>query len=90
MEINFWIVLGLLAQLCFFSRFLVQWIVTERNKKVTIPLAFWYLSLAGGLGLLAYAIHIKDPIFILGQSTGLFIYLRNLIIANKEKDGKRK
>ncbi len=90
MEINFWIILGLIAQLCFFSRFLVQWIVTEKNKKVTIPLAFWYLSLAGGLGLLAYAIHIKDPIFILGQSTGLFIYIRNLIIANKEKDGKRK
>ena len=90
MEINFWLILGLLAQICFFSRFLIQWIVTEKNKKVTIPLSFWYLSLLGGVGLLFYAIHIKDPIFILGQSTGLFIYIRNLIIVNKEKDGKRK
>lgn len=77
--------LGLIAQLCFFSRFLVQWLATEKNKKVTIPLAFWYLSIFGGLGLLAYAIHIADPIFILGQSIGILIYLRNLMISHNER-----
>jgi lipid-A-disaccharide synthase-like uncharacterized protein len=90
MEINFWIILGLLAQLCFFSRFLIQWIATEKNKKVIMPIAFWYLSLTGGLGLLAYSIHIKDPIFILGQSIGIIIYLRNLMIEKKDKNAIKK
>ena len=58
--------------------FLVQWIASERAKRSVIPMAFWYFSLAGGLVLLIYAIHVGDPVFILGQSTGAFIYLRNI------------
>ena len=79
-------IVGFAAQACFFMRFLVQWIVSERQNKSVIPLAFWYFSLVGGGGLLAYAIHIRDPVFILGQSTGLFIYVRNLALLRKERE----
>lgn len=82
---NGWLILGFSGQVCFFMRFLVQWIVSERKKRSVIPIYFWYLSLAGGLTLLIYAIHIKDPVFIVGQSTGAFIYIRNLMLIYKEK-----
>lgn len=75
-----WLYIGFFGQACFFSRFLVQWIVSERKGESVIPLSFWFFSLAGGLILLAYAIHRKDPVFILGQSMGSFIYLRNLML----------
>lgn len=61
-------------------RFLVQWVASERKGESVIPLAFWYFSMGGGLILLTYAIHIRDPIFILGQSSGALIYLRNLVL----------
>mgnify|MGYP001175513435 CR=1 FL=1 len=77
-EITFWTLLGILAQGCFFMRFLVQWIESERRKESVIPTSFWYWSLLGSSGLLIYSIHARDPVFILGQSTGFFIYLRNL------------
>jgi len=85
MKLNWWLILGFGAQLCFFLRFLIQWIVSERKKKMTIPTVFWYLSLAGGSGLLIYAIHIRDPVFIIGQSMGVFIYVRNIILIKNEK-----
>ena len=75
-----WLAIGFIGQAAFFGRFLVQWIVSEKEKRSTIPLAFWYFSLAGGTILLVYAIHLKDPVFILGQATGLFIYIRNLVL----------
>lgn len=78
-----WLVIGFTGQAAFFGRFLVQWIVSERERRSTIPLAFWYFSIVGGSILLVYAIHLKDPVFILGQSTGLFIYLRNLALIRK-------
>jgi lipid-A-disaccharide synthase-like uncharacterized protein len=83
MNIDFWIILGLLAQAMFFGRFLVQWLVSEKKKKSIIPISFWYLSLIGGAGLLIYAIHIKDPVFIAGQSIGIFVYIRNLIFIRR-------
>jgi lipid-A-disaccharide synthase-like uncharacterized protein len=73
-----WLIVGFSAQALFFGRWLVQWIVTEKKKKSTVPIAFWYFSLIGGLMLLAYAIYRKDPVFILGQAAGAVIYLRNL------------
>lgn len=73
-----WVMVGLFGQLMFTGRFIVQWITSERQRKSVIPLAFWYLSLAGGLVLLSYAIYRRDPVFILGQSTGIVIYVRNL------------
>lgn len=80
-----WLVIGFLGQGLFFMRFFVQWLASEREKRSTIPVAFWYFSLFGGLTLLAYAIYKRDPVFILGQSTGLFIYIRNLMLIHKTK-----
>ncbi|RBO52000.1 lipid A biosynthesis protein [Rhodovulum sp. BSW8] len=73
-----WVVVGLGGQLMFTARFLVQWIASERARNSVVPVAFWYFSMAGGVILLAYAIYRKDPVFILGQVTGVFIYTRNL------------
>ena len=73
-----WLWIGLGGQATFFGRFFVQWLASERRKESVVPTAFWFLSIAGGLITLAYAIHRQDPVFILGQSTGLFIYTRNL------------
>ena len=81
-----WLVVGLLAQAMFMGRFLVQWIASERVKRSIVPEAFWYFSLTGGALLLAYAIYRLDPIFILGQATGLIIYIRNIQLI---RDGKR-
>ncbi len=80
-----WVAFGLFGQLMFTGRFLVQWIASERAKKSVVPLAFWYLSMAGGLILLTYAIYRRDVVFILGQSTGVFIYARNLWLIHKDR-----
>jgi len=81
-----WIIIGLIGQSLFFMRFLVQWVASERRGESVIPVLFWYLSLAGGFTLLLYAIHIRDPIFILGQSLGAFIYIRNLNFISQKKN----
>ena len=75
---HIWLSIGLLGQALFSARFLVQWIASERRRRSVVPLAFWYFSVGGGLILLAYAIYRRDPVFILGQSAGLFVYMRNL------------
>lgn len=80
-----WVVFGLLGQLMFTGRFLVQWIASERAKKSVVPILFWYFSMGGGLILLAYAIYRKDPVFVLGQSLGVFIYARNLWLIRRER-----
>jgi lipid-A-disaccharide synthase-like uncharacterized protein len=80
-----WVVVGLLGQLMFSMRFLVQWISSERARRSVMPVAFWYFSIAGGIILLTYALYRRDPVFILGQSTGLFIYVRNLWLIRVEK-----
>lgn len=85
-DLTTWVVIGFLGQLCFTSRFLVQWIASEKAKRSVIPTAFWYFSLMGGGTLFLYALHIKDPVFILGQSMGVFIYSRNLYFVHKEKN----
>jgi lipid-A-disaccharide synthase-like uncharacterized protein len=79
-----WLSVGFLGQALFSSRFLVQWIASERRKESVVPVAGWFLSLGGGLALLAYAIHRLDPVFILGQGAGLFIYLRNLLLIRRK------
>ena len=80
-----WLAVGFAGQALFSMRFLVQWIASERARRSVIPKPFWYLSLAGGLTLLAYAIHRHDPVFILGQSSGAFIYGRNLWLIATER-----
>lgn len=80
-----WLSLGLIGQGIFSARFIVQWFVSEKKKKSIIPIAFWYLSLVGGVTLLVYSIYKKDPVFILGQATGVLIYMRNLYLIRKER-----
>lgn len=80
-----WVIIGLGGQLLFTARFLVQWLASERAGRSVVPLAFWYFSIGGGIILLAYALYRKDPVFILGQSMGLFIYLRNLWLIRAER-----
>ncbi len=84
-ELTF-LIIGFIGQGLFASRFIVQWIYSERKGESHIPLVFWYLSIFGGIGLLIYAIFRKDPVIILGQSFGLFIYLRNLILIYKKNN----
>lgn len=83
-----WLAIGLLGQALFSARFIVQWLQSERVKKSVIPSAFWYFSMAGGVTLLAYAIHRRDPVFIIGQSTGLIIYFRNLQFLWRDRRNK--
>jgi lipid-A-disaccharide synthase-like uncharacterized protein len=85
---NPWVMVGLLGQALFSVRFLIQWIVSERRKESVIPMAFWYFSLAGGLVLLAYAVYRQDPVFILGQGTGSFIYIRNLVLIHRKRGAR--
>ncbi len=75
-----WYAIGFLGQITFGSRFFVQWIVSERARRVVIPKTFWYLSLLGGIALFAYALHRRDPVFAVGQGLGLIVYVRNLIL----------
>ncbi len=82
-----WIVFGLLGNVCFFSRFLVQWIASERARRSLIPLAFWHLSVVGSLILLIYAVHRRDPIFTLAYLPNSLVYVRNLMLIRRERDG---
>ena len=82
---SLWVAFGFLAQAMFMGRFLVQWIASERAKRSIIPVSFWYLSVIGGAMLLTYAIYRRDPVFIMGQASGLFIYLRNLYFVQLER-----
>ncbi len=75
-----WVVFGFAAQAMFFMRFLLQWIASERVKRSIVPETFWYFSFAGGLMLLIYAVHRADPVIMLGQLFGLFIYARNIYL----------
>lgn len=84
-----WLVVGFAGQALFTMRFIVQWWYSERQKRSIIPVAFWYFSLAGGATLLGYAIYRQDPVFIVGQAGGLFIYSRNLYFIYRERIDKR-
>lgn len=75
-----WLGIGFLGQGIFFTRWVVQWVASERNAESRVPIAFWYMSVIGGLITLAYAIYRRDPVFIAGQSVGSFVYLRNLML----------
>ncbi len=83
--INGWVVFGFLGQAIFAARFIIQWIVSEKKKESFVPLSFWYFSIAGGVVLLIYAIYKKDPVFMLGQASGLVVYVRNLMLIMKKR-----
>lgn len=75
-----WLAIGFLGQAFFSARFLLQWVASERAGKSVVPLGFWFFSVGGGTTLLAYAIYRLDPVFVLGQAAGLFVYARNLYL----------
>ena len=83
---HLWLLFGFGAQGLFMLRFVVQWIASERKKRSVVPVAFWWLSLAGGLSLLVYSIHRRDPVFMFGQGLGCAIYIRNLVLIHRQQD----
>ena len=82
-----WLAVGFLWQIMFSSRFLVQWVASERRRESVIPEMFWWCSVGGGSLMLAYAVLRRDPVFIVGQAGGLVIYVRNLILIHRKRRG---
>lgn len=85
-----WLLVGFLGQALFASRFILQWFKSEMEGRSVIPVNFWYCSLGGGVVLLMYAIHKLDPVFILGQASGLIVYSRNLYLIFREREALRR
>ena len=85
-----WLLVGFLGQALFASRFILQWFKSEMEGRSVIPVNFWYCSLGGGVVLLLYAIHKLDPVFILGQASGLIVYSRNLYLIFREREALRR
>jgi len=85
---DFWLAFGIAAQLLFGARFLVQWIASERAGRSVVPLAFWFLSMGGGLMTLVYGLVRREPVIILGQSLSIVIYLRNLVLIFRERGAR--
>lgn len=84
-----WLAIGFIGQGVFFMRWVVQWLASERSAESRVPVAFWYMSLIGGLITLAYAVYRRDPVFIAGQSIGSFVYLRNLMLLSRTSRSPR-
>lgn len=82
---TFWLIVGFLGQGLFTARFVVQWIASEKQRDSVVPVAFWWFSLMGGGTLLSYAVYRRDPVIIVGQLMGLFIYVRNLMLVAKAR-----
>ena len=78
-----WVIFGTLGQLVFFSRWIIQWLSSEKKQTSVIPVAFWWCSLVGGLITLVYAKHIGSFPFMLAQGIGLIVYSRNLFLIYK-------
>ena len=83
-----WLIVGFAGQVVFTGRFVLQWLYSELKKRSVIPVGFWYLSMLGSALLLVYAIYREDPVFIIGQSFGLLVYLRNLQLIARHKEQK--
>jgi lipid-A-disaccharide synthase-like uncharacterized protein len=86
MKLNWWILLGYVGQSLFAMRFIVQWVASEKVGRSVIPVAFWFFSIGGGVLLFVYALYVRDPVFIIGQGLGLFVYLRNVYFVFREKN----
>ena len=82
-----WVAFGLVGNALFFSRFLVQWIASERARDSVVPVSFWWLSIAGSLVLLIYAIHLGNPVFVLAYLPNAFVYGRNLVLLRRRSPG---
>jgi len=84
-KFDFWLAFGLIAQLFFTARFLVQWISSERAGKSVVPMAFWFFSMGGGLMTLVYGLVKREPVIILGQALATIIYVRNIMLILKNR-----
>jgi lipid-A-disaccharide synthase-like uncharacterized protein len=84
-KLAFWLIIGFAGQALFTARFLVQWVVSERQGDSVVPVAFWWLSLLGGTALLSYAVSRCDPVIVVGQSMGLVVYVRNLMLVGQAR-----
>ena len=84
-KFDFWLAFGLIAQLAFAARFLVQWIMSERAGKSVVPMAFWFCSMGGGLMTLVYGVVKREPVIILGQALATIIYIRNIMLIWKNR-----
>jgi lipid-A-disaccharide synthase-like uncharacterized protein len=84
-KFDLWLALGIFGQLLFAMRFIVQWLVSEKEGRSVIPIAFWFFSIGGGAITLVYGLYRREPVIILGQSLSLFIYARNLMLIGREK-----
>ena len=82
---DFWLAFGIVAQLLFTARFIVQWLASEKAGKSVMPLAFWFLSIAGGGMTLVYGLVRREPIIIMGQALAVVIYVRNIMLIVKER-----
>jgi lipid-A-disaccharide synthase-like uncharacterized protein len=82
---SYWLVIGIVGQGIFALRFLIQWIASEKKRDSVVPIAFWWLSLLGGIDLLAYAIYRREPVIIMGQVMGIPVYARNLVLIVKAR-----
>jgi lipid-A-disaccharide synthase-like uncharacterized protein len=80
-----WLLIGFGGQALFMGRFVIQWLVSERQRRSVIPVSFWYFSILGALVLLVYAVHRRDPVFVAGQVLGVAIYVRNLFLIRTER-----
>jgi lipid-A-disaccharide synthase-like uncharacterized protein len=89
-KFDFWLAFGLVAQLFFTARFLVQWISSERAGKSVVPMAFWFFSMGGGLMTLVYGVVKREPVIILGQALATIIYIRNIMLIMKDRAGGSK
>ena len=84
-DVTVWLAAGFAGQAIFTARFLVQWAASEKKRECVVPVAFWWLSLSGGAILFAYATYKQDPVIILGQGMGVFVYVRNLMLVEKSR-----
>lgn len=82
---NPWVLFGFFAQFIFFLRFAVQWFISERKKKSTVPISFWWISILGTILITIYSVHIKDVVFTIASLLSFVIYIRNLMLIHKEK-----
>lgn len=80
-----WVGIGFVGQSLFFSRWLIQWFVSERKAESQIPPSFWYMSLIGSVIVLAYALYRVDPVFIVGQGIGTLVYVRNIMLMHRSQ-----
>ena len=84
-DASLWLAVGFAGNAIFFSRFLVQWIASERAGRSYVPVAFWWLSIVGSLVLLLYAIHRRDPVFTLAFLPNCVVYVRNLMLIYRHR-----